>query len=273
MSEPRPRHPPPGGRRRRLVSVLVSAALAALGEAHPAAGAAVLAKPPEVGVFPAVTYDTEGRPIGRAELALEGPRDGRFFLRMETSVEGGGRMRASAELEPTAAGLRLLRQESYAVSGSGTEYPLLNVDHVHGVATCTPPPGSSERFRRIDLDEDERIVNVPLNLFFLPLVRGEVEELEFQIFLCSRGARVVDFTARSRRIEGEGGAPVVEVRYRPDLGPFSWLAQPLVPELLFFFDAGGSDRYLAHRMPLHRDGPDVLVAREGVSPASLGTLR
>lgn len=234
-----------------------------------AAASVVLPAPPDVGVFPAFAYDAEGRRIGRSELALEGPHDGRFRVRIETTVAAGGRMRASAELEEAPGGLRLLREESQAFSGDGLAYPLLHVDHVTGVATCTPAPGSGESFRRIDLADDERIVNVPLNLLFLPLVRGEVEEIEFQIFLCSRGARVVDFVARARRLAGTGGRTVVEVRYRPDLGPFSWIAQPLLPELAFWFEAGPAGRYLAHRMPLHRDGPEVIVARVGVSPAEL----
>jgi hypothetical protein len=229
----------------------------------------VLPRPAETGTFPAATYDEEGHRIGTAKLALEELEGGRVRARVETSVDGGGRMHATADLESVAGGLRLLEETSQSFDSDGSAFPFLHVNHVSGVATCTPPPGSAERFRRIDLPEDERIVNVPLNLFFLPLVLGRTEELEFQIFICGRGGRVLDFVARARSVAGGDGAEVVEVRYRPDFGVFSWLASPALPNLTFWFDKGREGRYLAHRIPLHPGGPEVLVAREGVVPAKL----
>jgi hypothetical protein len=226
--------------------------------------------PRELGSFDAVTWDRGGRRLGESSLVLERLEDGKIRGRIDTSAGDTGRMHATVLLEPTEGGLRLLHEESQSYAGRDRAFPFLHVDHVAGVATCTPPPGSAQGFRRIDLPPDERIVNVPLSLFFLPLVRGQVEELEFQIFVCARGGRVIDFVAQATERKGDDGETWIEVRYRPDLGPFSWLASSLVPDLAFWFERDGGGRYVAHRIPLHPDGPEVLVAREGVTPRDLG---
>jgi hypothetical protein len=233
------------------------------------AGPLVLPRPAEIGSFPAGTYDGDGHRIGTAKFVLEELDGRRVRIRVETSVNGGGRMQASAELEPVPDGLRLLEETSQSFDAAGAAFPLLHVDHVSGVATCTPPVGSDARFRRIDLREDERIVIVPLNLLFLPLVLGRTEELEFQIFTCSLGGRAIDFVARARPVRGADGTGLVEVRFHPDFGMLSWLASVALPNLTFWFDKSSQGRYLAHRIPLYPGGPEVLVAREGVAPATL----
>jgi hypothetical protein len=230
----------------------------------------VLPEPPELGSLDAVTWDRSGRRVGESRVVLERLEDGRIRGRLDTSAGELGRMHATVLLEPTAGGLRLLHEESQSYAGRDHAFPLLHIDHVAGVATCTPTPGSAQDFRRIDLPPDERVVNVPLSLFFLPLVRGQVEELEFQIFVCSRGGRVIDFVAQATERKGDDGETWIEVRYRPDLGPLSWIASPLVPDLAFWFDRDRGGRYLAHRIPLHPGGPEVLVARAGVTPKDLG---
>lgn len=257
--------------RARAASPVLLLLLLLVSAVAPAAAASrlVLPRPVELGTFPASAYDEDGRRIGRAELVLEELDGGAVRARIETSLDRGGRMQASAELEPVAGGLRLLHETAQSFDAEGAAFPLLHVDHVARVATCTPAPGSGARFRRIDLPEDERIVNVPLNLFFLPLVFGRAEELAFQIFICGQGGHVLDFVARARSVAGAGGTDVVEVSYRPDLGAFSWLVSPVLPQLAFWFDKERSGRYLAHRIPLHPGGPEVLVAREGVALASL----
>ncbi len=227
----------------------------------------VLPAPEEIGVVRAATYDSDGRRVGEATLSTESGEGGLVRVRMSASLEAGGGMTASAELEPVAGGLRLLREQAQSHDAAGRPLPLLAVDHVAGVATCTPAPGSSGRFERVDLPEDERIVNVPLQLLFGRLARGEVPRIDFQMFLCRRGARVLDF--RAEVAARDEARDIVAVRYRPDLGPLGWLVGALVPKLAFFFDVASGARYVGHRMPLFPGGPDVFVLRDGVSVASL----
>ena len=59
---------------------------------------------------------------------------------------------------------------------------------------------------------------------------------------------------------------LVEVRYEPDLGTIvSFIARTVTPKLSFWFDPAAPARWLAHRMPLYADGPEVFVVRQGVS--------
>ncbi len=77
----------------------------------------------------------------------------------------------------------------------------------------------------------------------------------------------MDFQASVARQEpGSPGSPeLVEVRYAPDLGTVvSFLAKAVVPQLSFWFDPNSPTRWLAHRMPLYSDGPEVLVVRQGI---------
>jgi hypothetical protein len=60
---------------------------------------------------------------------------------------------------------------------------------------------------------------------------------------------------------------IVEIRYGPALGPMlSWIAPSLVPRLSFWFDRAKPNPWLAHRIPLYGDGPEVLVIRDGIPP-------
>jgi hypothetical protein len=66
------------------------------------------------------------------------------------------------------------------------------------------------------------------------------------------------------------GRDVLEIRYGPDLGKaVAWLASRLLPRYSFWFDARDGS-YLGHRMPLHRDGPKILLLREGLTPSDVG---
>ena len=143
---------------------------------------------------------------------------------------------------------------------------VLRVDHVKREATCTPRPGSGRAVSRIALPADERVTNVPLQLLFLPLVQGQTERISFQLFLCGGGAKVVDFAATIEHRSSDSRPPgIVEVRYRPQLGRFmSFLAEAVIPDLAFWFDANGQGTYLAHRMPLFSKGPEVMVVRSGI---------
>jgi hypothetical protein len=111
-----------------------------------------------------------------------------------------------------------------------------------------------------------------LHLLFLPLVRGESDDVSFQLFLCGGGAKLVDFVgnlAPSSR-NGKRRGRVVEVRYGPDFGFASMVARNFIPKLSFWFGPQAPHQWMAHRVPLYGNGPEVFVVREGVPPSWLG---
>jgi len=253
-----------------LAAVLVSLLLT------PEAGAKsalILNAPSFYGEIPARTYDVQGKPIGSASLSLVQEEDGKVRMRAESRIDGGARNVVEATFEVLNGGsqLRILSQQSQSYDPKGKSLGVLHLDHTRREGSCTPPGAERKDAEILPLPEDDRIANVPLNLLFVPLVQGSVEEIEFQVFLCRGGARIIDFktdvTARPSR---PGSAGVVEVRYRPVLNQvLSWLATRLTPELAFWFDANGEGTYLAHRMPLYSKGPEVIVVRDGISPEQL----
>jgi len=120
---------------------------------------------------------------------------------------------------------------------------------------------------RIQLPQLDRVANVALTLLFQPLVVGQTPSTAFQLFLCEGGARLMDFEAHvARRDTGaHGPGSLVEVRYRPDLGPIgSFVAEHLIPQLSFWFDPTSATPWLAYRLPLYSKGPEVMVVRDGV---------
>ena len=245
-------------------------ALLLLGWVGTAAGESklVLSYPPVYGPIPAATYDETGRPIGDADLSFVRTDQGRVEMRAETWITGNGARNAiEADFEelPNGGGLRLLRQQSLSHDVDGRPLILVEVDHQAGVARCTPSQAIGGPPESIPLPEPDRVANVPMTLLFLPLVRGEVDRVEFQVFLCKGGARFMDFVALPTRLPARGGrGPVVEVRFGPDLGTVvSWLASVVIPKFTFWFESSGG-RYLAHRMPLYNSGPEVFVVRDGV---------
>ena len=128
------------------------------------------------------------------------------------------------------------------------------------------------RTQRVPLPRHDRIANVPLNLLFDPLVKGDVSTVDFQILLCRGDAKLVDFQAKVvRREDGtDGSEHLVEVRYGPDFGSvFSLLAKAVVPRLSFWFDPASPSPWIAHRMPLYADGPEVFVVRQGIETNTL----
>jgi hypothetical protein len=238
-----------------------------------AASNVVLPLPKELGVFAGQTYGVDGQRVGDATFSFRRLADGHLVVEALTAIEGGARNAARAELVPVEGGLRLLRERSESHDPEGRSLGVLRVDHERGEATCTPPGTDAEPLE-LPLPSDERVVNVPLNLLFLPLVRGEVERIPFQLFLCRGSPRILDFEAKvSARSNGDSPRAIVEVTYAPDLGNVvSWLASSLVPTFSFWFDANAEPAYLAHRMPLYAKGPEVLVVRDGVSPTWLSAL-
>ncbi len=113
-----------------------------------------------------------------------------------------------------------------------------------------------------------------MQLLFQPLVNGEVDEIRFQIVLCTDGPKLQDMIAvrgslfRSR--QAGDGREVVEIRYGPDFGKtVAYFASRLLPSFSFWFDAKDG-AYLGHRMPLHSKGPEVVLVRSGLTPKDLG---
>jgi len=225
-----------------------------------------------------VDVGMDGVQIGTASISVKRSSNPQgVVMNVETRGSGAARNVAWAELgtiESQRHGnlLRLLRERSESFDEDGKSLGLMQIDHVAARATCGPPDGSDAKQVAFDLPEQERITNVPLNLLFLPLVQGQVDQIEFQLFLCRGGPRVLDFAAN---IKGERPPPgtdfrIVEIEYKPELGPvLSVLARGFVPNLSFWFDANGSGTYLAHRMPLFSKGPEVTIVRDGLSPSIL----
>jgi hypothetical protein len=233
--------------------------------------------PAEYGRIPASTYDEDGRRVGGAELSIEDGPDGQVTLAVASGIEGGERTVASADLVRVDAGesLQILRQRSRSMGADGKPLGVLSIDHVEGIGSCSPPPGNGGSTKTLRLPADDRIANVPLNLVFLPLARGEMDEMSFQIFLCRFGPRVLNARAKvSRREPARDGKPQpVEVAYELQMPLYlSKLARPFLPRIAMWFDAGSEGHWLGHRMPLFAKGPTVMVVRSGTSPSALSAF-
>lgn len=232
--------------------------------------------PAVFGKIPASTFDVSRRRVGDANLVIEKLGNGNVRMLSESGVEGGARTVASVELVPVGDGtqLRPLTQQSRSFDPDGNPLGVLNIDHRSAEGTCTKPgkDGEAADTQRVPLPETDRVVNVPLNLLFEPLVKGEAKTVDFQVLLCGGGPRLMDFHAKvvSRKDGSDGDTHLLEVRYGPDLGAVaSLLARSFVPRLSFWFDPSAAEPWLGHRMPLYTDGPEVFVVRQGVAAASL----
>jgi len=233
--------------------------------------------PHQFSVVPAATYDTHGDRVGEAHLALERLPDGQVRLLTDTGFESGPRTVLSALLEPVDGrrSLRPVWQESHSFGPGGAPLGMLRVDHVRQEASCVSGPELDwSHAQRVALPDADRVANVTLSLLFLPLVDDSAEQVEFQIFLCGGGPRVLDFRAavadrHDDPTDPGGRRELVEVSYAPDLGPVGLLVAPLLPRLSFWFDPAARQPWLAHRIPLYSDGPEVLIVRDGLEPARL----
>jgi hypothetical protein len=258
-----------GTRLSRPLAVLIAGL--AFGHATPADGesAFVLAWPASLGRVPATTYDDHGTPLGDANLLIEQLDNGRIRVFSQSGQMRGAHTVATAELAPVQVGksLRLVRQDSHSFDPQGQSIGMMSIDHVERRARCLDSDGSIQS--ELELPAEDRVVNVPLNLLFLPLVRGEARELRFQLFLCRTHAQLLDFEAWVAGQAHHGDLEPVEVRYAPDLGLLSPLARQMVPKLSFWFDPRAPYGWIAHRLPLYTGGPEVLVVRQGVSTAAL----
>ena len=252
------------------------AALLVVTAAAPAAAESALrlSLPPGFGEIPASTFDREsGERVGGGFIEITREADGGVRMEGLTGIDGGAQTRVTAVLAPADGGLQLLRQESRSLDVEGNPMGTLVVDHVAGEGRCTTPgrDGEPAKTETIALDARDRVSNVAMILFFLPIVRGETEELKFQILLCGDGPRIV--TAVARPVPGgrtARGAELVRVRYELDLPRLlARVVQRWLPRLSFWFDAAADGRWIGHEMPLYSKGPTVLMAREGFTPALL----
>jgi hypothetical protein len=245
------------------VLVLLLATVAGAGHAE---SSFVLAQPLAYGRIGAATYDESGERIGGADLMMERLASGQVRVRSESGHHRGAQTIATAELSPVESrpGLRLIFEESRSLDADGRALGVLSVDHVRRVASCRDETGHTQT--ELELPDGDRVVNVPMNLFFQPLVRGEERSLEFQIFLCRPRPRLVDFEAWAVRRGTDGP---IEVRYGPDLGVATALARSVAPKLSFWFEPTAPHPWIAHRIPLYSGGPEVLVVRDGVSSTSI----
>ena len=273
MKPPLPsRHPGPIARQAALL-LLVGLGLLGTG-ARPAASESLIRLPGFVdpdGVA-ATTFDRAGRAVGHSSFRVKPLAAGLRRMTVSLGIDAGGRNVSEVTLAPRASGggLRIVEERSQSTRADGVRLDLLVIDHVAGRARCIPDVGGESAARTLALPARERVVNVPMQLLFQPLVRGEVEEVRFQIVLCTGGPKLQDMIAvLGPRLERDGRS-VVEVRYGPDFGKtVAYFASRLLPSFAFWFDAKDGT-YLGHRMPLHSKGPEVLLVRSGLTPKDLG---
>lgn len=259
------------------VGILATALLAAALGLAPRAGARsaiVLPAPEATGEIEAGTYDRRGERVGGATMRVRRLDSGRVVVESESGIDGSASAVVRAELSPIPgrSGLRLLHEQTRSTDEAGRSLGTMRIDHQAGIAVCEPPPGSGKEPARVALPEEDRVVNVPLNLLFQPLVEGERERVDFQILLCRVGARIFDATAEvAGESTTERGERIVEVRYTLDFGAvLSRLAEPFLPQLSFWFHQDAPGTWVGHRMPLFTKGPTVFVVRSGFTGGVLG---
>jgi hypothetical protein len=245
-----------------------------------------LEAPPDFEAIRATTFDEAGREVGHSSFEMDTLASGAHRMKIELAVSGGGVNRSEAILAPIQVGkgperskLRLTEQRSQATRADGVSLDLIVIDHIRGRASCYPSDASDTsdtsdendaEGRHIDLPEDDRVVNVPLQLLFKPLARGEVENVRFQLVLCRSGPVLQDMVAVRGPRGRHHSRDVIEIRFGPDLGDaIAWFASRLLPRFSFWFDES-QGQYLGHRMPLHRKGPKILLVRQGLQPPDLG---
>ena len=238
-----------------------------------AESALTLPTPGITGNIDAHTYDESGQRVGDASIAFDELDSGNFLLVGRSGIEGSARTEVRAEFVPVENDrLRLVYQQTQAHDESGQSLGVMSIDHRKGVAMCGAPPGSGKKSVEVKLPEQDRVVNVPLNLLFQPLVKGEVEQIRFQVLLCRVGARLVNAKARVTESPERDEPGLIEVRYSLDFGPLlSKLAAPFMPRLSFWFQDSSPGNWIGHRMPLFSKGPTVLVVRSGFAPTVFGT--
>jgi hypothetical protein len=239
----------------------------------------VLDPPSDSERIAATTFDEAGREVGRSFFEVDTSDSGIHHMTIELAMTEGGLNRSEATLETVRSVVtgenkwRLREQRSQATRADGVALDLLVIDHRKRRASCYSSTEENPAGRHTELPENDRVVNVPLQLLFKPLALDEVEQVRFQLVLCRSGPVLQDMVAvRGPRSE-RAGKDVIEVRYGPDFGDaIAFFASRLLPRFSFWFEAD-SGGYLGHRMPLYRKGPNVLLVRLGMEPPDLGIAK
>ncbi len=229
----------------------------------------------------ATTFDESGRAIGRSSFEAWTEDDGSHRMRVTMGTDDGGRNVSQAVLAPIAGSvtgsateealrLRVVEERSQSTTADGRTLPLLVIDHRAGRVSCYDGADAEAGGRHVAIEGDDRVVNVPMQLLFAPLVSGEIDAVRFQIAACDDGPVLHDMIAVRGKTRTRAGRKVVEIEYGPDFGEaVAWLASRLLPSFSFWFDADDG-AYLGHRMPLHRKGPEITLVRQGLTPPEIG---
>ena len=248
----------------RLLVLVVGSALCS----EAAADSALRLSPPtKFGTTRAVVYNSDGQVAGTMIVELREDASGRVVLASETHLEDGSASSLRAILEPGDDGrwLRPLRQESRSHGAGGRDLIHLRIDHERKRGECA----SEGMTQGVELPDDDRIANVPVNLLFEPLARREREVVNFQFLLCRGRPRLLDARATvvEWRTPPEGGDPIAEIEYTVRLGPIlSRLARPFMPRIVFWLDPAAAQPWIGHRKPIRPNGRSVTVLRTDVAP-------
>ena len=217
--------------------VLIVGVLGTLPTPTAAESTVILESQIELESFAATTFDKQGHAIGTSSFEITTKETGVHRMIVTMAIEGGGRNVSEAMLAPNVAAItgarsenetvqpigpsqsfQLLQQRVQATRADGDVLELLVIDHMKGRVSCYPPNRGLTNGQHIDLPEDDRVVNVPLQLLFLPLVSGEVDSVRFQVALCRDGPVIHKMIAVRGPKSRQLGRDVLEIRYGPDLG-------------------------------------------------------
>ena len=145
-----------------------------------------MAMPAVFRTLEAGTHAQSGERVGDALLSVEKLENGNVRILSQVGITGGASTVAQAILAPIDNGraLRLLRQESRSMNPDGRAMGVLSIDHEKRLASCRALNSEQPSSRTLELPEGDRVVNVAMHLLFEPLLRGEVETVDFRLFVC-----------------------------------------------------------------------------------------
>ena len=227
--------------------------------------------PENFGKISAATFDDKRVKVGKTSIEIERLDDGNVRLASDAGITDGAQTVMSALFMPIAEGktLRPLYQSSRSFDEDRKPLGVLEIDHREAVGRCFKPDGTLNG--ELPLPKNDRVANMTLSLLLAPMVRDQQETLDFQLFFCGLGMRVVDFRAKlAPKSLKETDPRLREVTYGPSSAFANLVAPIFMPKLAFWFEAETPNRWMAHRLPLYGNGPEVIVIRDGVPIGWLG---